>query len=77
MNVSIELIAELFVGAIIMASIPWAFVMERRLARIEARISNGFSDDIKMIRANSDKLSNILRNQESRLIKLELHDGDK
>jgi len=67
---------EVIISIIITAAVPWAFIMERRLARIEIRISNGFADDIQRIRTNSDRLSDTMRNHEGRLIKLEVHSVD-
>lgn len=62
---------QIFMALILTGGLPWAIVMERRLARIEANIEGSIRTDgniSKDVKRNSD----LIRDHEGRILKLEV-----
>ncbi len=63
---------QVLVGIVLTAAIPWAFLIERRLARIEANVGTGLRNELSDVRKKVERDSDVIRDHESRLIKLEV-----
>lgn len=65
MDLSLQEIVLVMIGLVTTAGVPWAFIMERRLARIEARLVNGISQRL-------DSHSKIIVDLERRIREVEI-----
>ena len=55
-QMTVQTIVMVVIGVITTGMVPWAYLIERRLARLEARLGNGFS---KRIEKHSDLLHDV------------------
>lgn len=67
-------VIQVFVGIVITAAVPWAFIIERRLAHIEAKISNKeIEHNVANVQKKQTRDSDVIRDHEGRIMKLEIY----
>ena len=56
-QMTIQTVVLAIIGIISASSIPWAFVIERRMARIESKISNGIVEVLNRQQVKLDQIT--------------------
>jgi len=69
---------QILVGLILMGGVPWAFILEKRLARIEAAIQEAIKGELTAIRTEiasnrmrGERHSDVIRKYDRRLMRVE------
>lgn len=58
------------IGIITTGAVPWAYLMERRLASIEGKLLNGIQDRLQRLEARADSATERLRVAEATNVQL-------
>jgi hypothetical protein len=64
-----QIVVQLAIAVFCVGAVPWAIVVERRLAKIDGRLSNGLSERISTNRKQLSDVERRLRNCEIMLAK--------